>query len=88
MEPSEAQAYLELLFTRLIPPTATHQSSMLQDIRRGKPTEIDALNGALVRLARQAGLSAPANELITRLVHAKERFAGVSGIAQDPGVQG
>ena len=88
LEPSEAQAYLELLFTRLIPPTATHQSSMLQDIRRGKPTEIDALNGALVRLARQAGLSAPANELITRLVHAKERFAGVSGIAQDPGVQG
>ena len=77
LEPSTAQAYLDALFTRLIPDTASHHPSMLQDLRRGKPTEIDALNGALVRLAQQVGVAAPTNALITRLVHAKEQFLGV-----------
>ncbi len=77
LEPSQASVYLELLFARLIPDTAAHQPSMLQDLRRGRPSEIEALNGALVRLAQQAGLSAPTNALITRLVHAKERFTGL-----------
>ena len=49
---------------------------MLQDLRRGKPTEIESLNGAIVRLAQQVGLDAPVNALVTRLVHAKEQFAG------------
>ena len=78
LEPPEASAYLAVLFEQLIPATAAHQSSMLQDVRRGRPTEIEALNGALVRLAEPAGLAAPANALITRLVHAKERFLGVA----------
>ena len=77
LKPATAQAYRELLFGRLIPDTAAHQSSMLQDVRRGKPTEIESLNGAIVRLAAEAGLAAPMNALVTRLVHAKERFAGV-----------
>lgn len=79
LEPSEARAYLELLFTRLIPDTAAHQPSMLQDLRRGKPTEIEALNGAIVRLAQPVGLPVPTNALITRLVHAKEQFVGLQG---------
>ncbi len=74
LDPPEASAYLHLLFGRLIPETAAHQSSMLQDLRRGRPTEIEALNGALVQLARQAGLEAPINALVTRLVHCKEQF--------------
>lgn len=76
LRPSTAQTYRELLFTRLIPDTAAHQSSMLQDLRRGKPTEIEALNGAIVRLADAAGIPAPMNAMVTRLVHAKEQFAG------------
>ena len=79
LKPASAQAYRELLFGRLIPDTAAHQSSMLQDVRRGKPTEIESLNGAIVRLAAEAGLAAPMNALVTRLVHAKERFAGTGG---------
>ena len=79
LKPATAQAYRELLFGRLIPDTAAHQSSMLQDVRRGKPTEIESLNGAIVRLAAEAGLAAPMNALVTRLVHAKERFAGAGG---------
>ncbi len=80
LEPPDAAAYLTRLTTTLIPATASHRSSMLQDLQRGKPTEIDAMNGAIVRLGLQAGVPAPANTLITRLVHEKERFAGVSPI--------
>ena len=76
LTPPTPQAYAELLFTRLVPLTGAHLSSMLQDVRRGRLTEIEAMNGAIVRLARDAGLRAPANELLTRLVHAKEQFAG------------
>lgn len=75
LEPTTPEAYVERLFSHLIPVTAVHRSSMLQDIRRGRPTEIEALNGALVRLGQQAGMAMPANALVTRLVHAKERFA-------------
>ena len=84
LKPSDAAAYCELLFTRLIPDTAGHRSSMLQDLRRGRPTEIESLNGAIVRLGRETGVAAPVNALVTRLVHAKERFTGVT----DPPVPG
>ena len=78
LEPSSAEAYCELLFSRLIPDTAAHRASMLQDLGRGKPTEIDALNGAIVRLGRQVGVPTPINAVVTRLVHAKEQFSSVS----------
>ncbi len=74
LDPATAQAYREWLFTRLIPDTAAHRSSMLQDVTAGKPTEIDALNGAIVRLGQQAGIPTPVNALLTRLVHTKEQF--------------
>ena len=77
LSPSSASAYIQLLFTRLIPDTAAHRSSMLQDIRRGRLTEIDALNGAIARLARDAGVAAPMNALVAELVHEKERFLSI-----------
>jgi 2-dehydropantoate 2-reductase len=46
--------------------------STLQSIRRGQPTEIDFLNGAVVRAARSSGLSAPINAKLTELVHRVE----------------
>ncbi len=78
LKPPTAVEYLELLFTRLIPSTAAHHSSMLQDLRRGRSTEIDAMNGAIVRLGARAGIPAPMNALVTRLVHARERFVDTS----------
>ncbi|MBX5465879.1 MAG: 2-dehydropantoate 2-reductase [Firmicutes bacterium] len=50
-----------------------HFASMAQDIFRGRPTEIDALNGAIVRLAEAHGLSAPLNRAITALIRGLER---------------
>jgi 2-dehydropantoate 2-reductase len=44
------------------------RTSMAEDLARGRPTEIDALCGEVVRLARAAGLSAPHNEwMVERL---------------------
>jgi 2-dehydropantoate 2-reductase len=69
-----ASEYLEHFFTQLIPLTASHHASMLQDIKKGRKTEIDALNGAIYRLACEEGLQAPYNHLIWAQVKAKEEF--------------
>jgi len=50
--------------------TAENQSSMLQDILRGAPTEIDAINGAVVRLAEEKKLLVPVNRTVWSLVKA------------------
>ena len=46
--------------------------STQQSIVRGKPTEIDYLNGAVVDAARKLGREAPVNAAITALVHERE----------------
>ncbi len=64
LDPATAGEYIELLETRLIPKTAAHYPSMLQDKRRGKRTEIDSLSGAIARLGRECGVPAPVNEAL------------------------
>jgi len=71
---SSAEKYKEHFYKRLIPPTADHYPSMLQDIRAGKRTEIDALNGAIAKLGEELGIETPVNSLITKLVKAKEKI--------------
>jgi 2-dehydropantoate 2-reductase len=65
--------YLSDFYDRILPPTARHESSMLQDLRAGRRTEIDALCGAVTRLAEQAGVPVPVNHALTVLVHAAQR---------------
>jgi len=48
--------------------TAENISSMLQDIRRGKRTEIDFINGAVVREGERLKQPPPLNRLLTALV--------------------
>jgi 2-dehydropantoate 2-reductase len=48
------------------------RSSMWEDLQAGRRTEVDYLNGAVVKLARAAGLEAPANRRIVELVHQVE----------------
>jgi 2-dehydropantoate 2-reductase len=48
---------------------------MYADLQRGKRTEIDSLNGAVVRLGEEKGLATPLNLLLTRLVQAREWLA-------------
>jgi len=50
--------------------TASNYSSMLQDLRRGAPTEIDAINGAIVQIGEQQGVPTPINRSLWQLVRA------------------
>jgi 2-dehydropantoate 2-reductase len=52
--------------------TAANHSSMLQDVRRGAPTEIDAICGAVAAAAQRAGVPAPLNRALWLLVKARE----------------
>jgi 2-dehydropantoate 2-reductase len=45
---------------------------MLQDLERGRPTEIDAINGAVWRRGAAHGIKTPVNETLTRLIHSAE----------------
>ncbi|SMC21499.1 ketopantoate reductase [Desulfacinum hydrothermale DSM 13146] len=60
--------------------TAANRSSMRQDVEAGRRTEIDAINGAVVRLAGQHGLAVPVNWALTQLVKVKEQSYGGKGV--------
>jgi 2-dehydropantoate 2-reductase len=50
---------------------ADSRPSMLQDVLAGRPCEIDVINGAIPPAAREVGLAAPINEMVSALVRAK-----------------
>jgi 2-dehydropantoate 2-reductase len=52
--------------------------SLLLDLRAGKPTEIDVINGAISPLAARLGLSAPVNWAVSAFVRAIERRGHVA----------
>jgi len=72
LNPPTADAFIELMLQKLIPSTAAHFPSMLQDLKRGKRTDIDALNGAIVTYARELGIPADANEQLTSQIRGLE----------------
>ena len=51
---------------------SAHHPSMLEDVRAGRPTEVELINGSLVREARRLGVSAPLHEALYALVQARE----------------
>lgn len=61
---------LESMILGVAKSTKNNISSMLQDVRAGKQTEIDDINGYASRAIEQLGFSAPANLALTRRVHA------------------
>ncbi len=48
--------------------TATNKSSMLQDILNKRQTEIDMINGAIVREGQSLGIKTPVNHVLTNLI--------------------
>ncbi|WP_436348484.1 ketopantoate reductase family protein [Natronorubrum sp. FCH18a] len=50
----------------------SHDSSMLQDVRAERKTELDEVNGALVEMGREEGVDVSVNALLTRLVRGLE----------------
>ena len=55
------------------PGGGAHRPSMGQDMVKGRRTEIDFLNGFIVRRAEPLGIAAPANAALTRIVKQVER---------------
>jgi len=50
-------------------------ASMLQDLRRGRVTEIDYLNGAVAALGSECGVPCPVNDALAAIIKAmEERF--------------
>lgn len=58
--------------------TASNYSSMLQDIMRNRKTEIDYINGFIVRRALEYGVKAPVNTTLYYLVKSMELTRGLS----------
>jgi 2-dehydropantoate 2-reductase len=78
----------DVLFMRVasamvkVDPTA--RSSMWEDVERGRTTEIDYLNGEIVRLAEAHGMDAPLNRRIVALVReAEAKKKGSPGLGPD-----
>jgi len=67
----DAAAYRAVFYGRLVPSTAAHRSSMLQDIERGRPTEIDAINGQVAARGAAHGVPTPVNATLARLIRAR-----------------
>jgi 2-dehydropantoate 2-reductase len=61
----------DLLTPIVLPRSAGHRSSMLQDIAAGRRTEIDSLNGAIARLGRKAGIATPTHDALIGLIGAR-----------------
>ncbi|MBL8346151.1 MAG: ketopantoate reductase family protein [Rubrivivax sp.] len=69
----DGTTYVEKTLTPFVlPKAAAHRSSMLQDVEAGRRTEIDYLNGAVVRMGQERGMATPANEAVANLVRARE----------------
>lgn len=72
---ASADAWLDVFYRELLPATAPHESSMLQDLRAGRRTEIDALTGEVVRLAERHHVSAPVSRALLAMVRFLEERA-------------
>ena len=63
-----AQEYLKEFYETLLPSTYEHESSMLQDLKSGKVTEIEAINGVVVNEGTNRNIAVPYNILVSNLV--------------------
>ncbi|MXW49907.1 MAG: 2-dehydropantoate 2-reductase [Gammaproteobacteria bacterium] len=75
MSSGEAREILE----KIAGPDGTPQnkSSLRMDIENERPSEIDYINGAVVKLAREHGIAVPVNEALLALVHGMQhRYLG------------
>jgi len=64
----KAKDFLVAFYEKLVPDTAEHKSSTLQDIVAKKRTEIDALNGAVIKLADKFTVDVPYNSVVYNIV--------------------
>jgi 2-dehydropantoate 2-reductase len=64
---ADKNSVLDLVYS-VASKTSSNTSSMLQDLRKGKMTEIDSINGYVIGLAKKHSISVPVNETLYSLV--------------------
>lgn len=64
--------YKELFYSKLVPDTYEHYSSTHQDVKRKIKTEIDSLNGTVIRLAEKYDIDVSTNRIIYNLIKSIE----------------
>ncbi|HEY2772810.1 MAG TPA: ketopantoate reductase family protein [Candidatus Binatia bacterium] len=74
----DAAEYRRVFHERLVPVTAAHRSSMLQDLERGRRTEIDAICGEVCRRGDARGIDVSANRVLLALVQERSAAAGAT----------
>jgi 2-dehydropantoate 2-reductase len=62
-----------LIAGRMLSVDISARSSMIDALDAGRPTDVDWLNGEVVRLAARVGLTAPVNARLVELIHSAER---------------
>lgn len=70
---SEDRAVADRAIDTMIGQLGATKASMLQDIERGVPCEVDVINGAVVERGSEHGVATPLNAGIVELVHSYER---------------
>ncbi|WP_203301079.1 ketopantoate reductase family protein [Marinobacter sediminum] len=68
-QPRQAPATLRERIETVARNTARNTSSMRSDVQNGRATEIDYINGFLVRLGRSKGIATPVNQMLAERVH-------------------
>lgn len=69
---ANAAEYKEAFYGKLVPDTYRHRSSTLQDIEKKQKTEINTLNGCVVRLASRANVAVPYHTMIVNMIRGIE----------------
>lgn len=72
---SDAEARVDL--DRILRATAENRSSMLQDLERGRPTEMEAISGEILRVADLHGLDLPATRAALAAVQERVRAGAI-----------
>lgn len=74
----DSDKYKTEFYEKLIPSTYDHRSSTLQDIEREIKTEIETLNGSILRLGKKHNIEVPYNTMIYDMIKAKESYYKIS----------
>lgn len=64
--PYEADLWEQVL--QVCRSTASNRSSMCTDVMNGKATEIGAINGSIIEMAKEAGVNTPGHELVYKII--------------------
>lgn len=73
---------LETIVLDVAEKTAKNTSSMLQDVRAGRPTEIDYINGYIVKKGKEQGIECKTNEKLIQLVK-EGKVVGVQDVKSE-----